>query len=39
MTPLECTVLAALGFVLITSITIRLDPIIRAAGARRRAAR
>jgi hypothetical protein len=32
-------IMAATGAAIITSITILLDPIIRAAGARRRAAR
>jgi hypothetical protein len=35
MTPLEFTILAVLGFLLITSITLKLDPIVRAAGERR----
>jgi hypothetical protein len=35
MTPLELTVLAVRGFLLITSITLKLDPHVRAAGDRR----
>jgi hypothetical protein len=35
MTSLELTVLAVLGFLLITSITLKLDRHVRAAGNRR----
>jgi hypothetical protein len=36
MMPLELTVFAVLGFLLITSITLKLDPRVRAAGDRRK---